>query len=265
MLWILLFQLCVIYIHWCQVDLEHTTLAFILPPLMPWPGCIIDGKWCSGLHVQLPSAVASPALALYHSAALLPTVQSSCVREATSSSSSPQVLTQEQLSASICSKWSSMAVIQSYYYDTALGQAGVPGWDKVIPCHHFQPCFSILQRTVRPWKRHIHTDRAAQNPFRHDEIQEELWKRKKKVKKTWVYEYICKVWRLEASAASQTARFFFSPTLGTFYLVTALCLELSPPCSYIQHKIWSKKKNYANWKAASELSSVCALLAVQLM
>lgn len=89
--------------------------------------------------------------------------------------------------------------------------------------------------------------------------------KKKKVKKTWVYEYICKVWRLEASAASQTARFFFSPTLGTFYLVTALCLELSPPCSYIQPKIWSKKKNYANWKAASELSSVCALLAVQLM
>ena len=209
MLWILLFQLCVIYIRWCQVDLEHTTLAFILPHLMPWPSCIIDGKWCSGFHVQLPSVVASPALALYHSAALLPTVQPSCVREATSSSSSPQVHTQEQLSASICSKWSSMAVIQSYYYDTGPGS----GWGSRMRQNdpmssHSAVLFHSTAYCEALAKRHIHVERAAQNPFRHDEIQEELRKRKK-IQKTWVSEYICKVWRLEASAASQTAHFFF--------------------------------------------------------
>lgn len=50
-LWILLFQCCMIHIHWCEVNLECTTLGFILSP-MPWPSYIIDSKCCSCCRVQ---------------------------------------------------------------------------------------------------------------------------------------------------------------------------------------------------------------------
>lgn len=101
------------------------------------------------------ASTASPSLAQYHSVVLLLTVTWRW-GEATSSNWSPLVRTQGQLSASICSEWSSMAVTQCYYYDTALGQAGPLGWNKVILCHHLQSCFSIEQYSVRPLWRYIH-------------------------------------------------------------------------------------------------------------
>lgn len=62
----------------------------------------------------------------------------------------PWALITEQLSASICSEWRSMAVTKNYYYKAVLGQTGAPGWSKMIQCHHFGLCFSILLDTVRP-------------------------------------------------------------------------------------------------------------------
>lgn len=48
-------------------------------------------------------------------------------KEATGSNQRPLLHTQEKLSVSICFEQTSMAVRQSYYCDTALGQAGAPG------------------------------------------------------------------------------------------------------------------------------------------
>lgn len=75
-----------------------------------------------------------------------------------------------------------MAVTQSYYYDTALGQAETQGWNQVILCHHFQLCaFPYYSKESGPQQRHIkrRTTSLLTGWHTHGNMKKKMWADKK--------------------------------------------------------------------------------------